>query len=885
MLITLVLSVSCASAQTPFEAGNMAISLDAQAGNIRCASAFDPGLISALRVYLYDGVAGEQVAITPAAIAADNGMSLNFATDMPLDLTASITRLNESVLVALTARNTGATQQLLELGIEAAVPSSEDISVFDGRSVADQPTEEFGEDKFMGRLNLCALWNDRASFGMGLAATELRSWFHHLYVPAADGAVLRTVTRLVLDPGQADTVAFFLASRPGEWGYREILEAYYATWPEMFLPSPGVDARVSLGGAEYQAWRADDTVVSAEICRRLYGGWDWCYAPFRRTGDIYGREELWDYESARPIANERAQSREDFYQWRREHFDKSVRTDVAMMFYVPSQVWCEDKLALERYSDALVEDPDIKTVFLTPWVTGHDNERLMFPYNTSFAEQSHIDMAQVLAELTMQGFAFDTAEGGGKYRGPALSRVDGRAWDDSGPYCRNNVAVARLMQFVHTLTTRDGQVAGVVANTHPTGSYSSPLYADSIMLEGEPWKISRDYPNALRWMSGRKTIVFWEGYGLNDFIDVAKARPEQIRMAIRGLADFTLMQSLRNGIIPPPAYTKGVERLVQWLPTIVECVHAGWQPVPATRVPDPCWVTRYGDGLGTLIAIAHETAGEVEAEVAIENERIADGALLFTTSDGGEVLNTVYRGETIVNLDVPSRTPILLRAQALVVPAVAVQSAAITSTLGSDGGELRMTLHGQGRVEIPIRIPTDMVISEVTVNGQTPRIAGERLTMLALELRGESEIVVRFASTWLQCEEPQLLDFPFATATISIPEGASDAVRLSAERLQGYFTYWHKHVLADSDYAEMPVIEGAVTDRPAVLVRLADGPASVRCSGEQLLIGAPDEEALSALTLKLLGALDLRYFTAVPAGPYAGAAELPGGILRWDEKP
>ncbi len=864
LLITLVLSVSCASAQAVFEAGD---------------------LVSALRVHLYDGVAGEQVSVSPSALTGDDGIALALDTGLPLSLIATVTRRSEASLVSFTARNTGATQQLLELGIEAVVPSADGISVFDGRSIADQPTEEFGEDKFMGRLNLCALWNDRASFGMGLAATELRSWFHHVYLPDGEGGKLRTVTRLVLDPGQADTVSFFVTSRPGEWGYREILEAYYATWPELFLADPDVDARTSMGGAEYQSWHARNLPAAAEVCRRLHGGWDWCYAPFRRTGDIVGREELWDYEPARPFSKDRGQSRQAFHQWRRDKFAAGRTTNVAMMFYVPSQVWCEDRLATERYSDALVEDPDMKTMYLTPWVTGHDNERLMFPYKTSFAEQSHADMGAVLAELNMQGFAFDTAEGGGKYRGPALPRLDGRAWDEDGPYCRNSVAVARLMQFVHTLTTRDGRTAGVVGNIHPNGAYSSPLYSDSIMLEREPWGISRDYPDPLRWMCGRKTIVFWEGYGLNDFIEVSEARPEQIRMALRGLADFTLLQSLRVGIIPPPAYTKGVERLVQWLPAIVECVQSGWQPVPAARVPEPCWATRYGDGLGTLLAIAHETAGEVAAEVAIENQRIADGALLFTTHDGGELLNTVRAGETIVSIDVPTRTPVLLRAQALVVPAELLQSATVSSALDSHGGELRMTLVGEGRVEIPLRIPADMVVSEVTVNGETPRVMGQPLTMLALDLQGETEIVVRFASTWLQCEEQQLLDFPFATATISIPEGASDEVRLAAERLQGYFTYWHKSVLAERDYADMPIIEGAVAARPAVLIRLADGTPNVRCSGNQALISASDEDELSALMLKLLGALDRRYFTAVPAGPYAGAAELPGGILRWNEKP
>ena len=32
-------------------------------------------------------------------------------------------------------------------------------------------------------------------------------------------------------------------------------------------------------------------------------------------------------------------------------------------------------------------------------------------------------------------------------------------------------------------------------------------------------------------------------------------------------------------------------------------MQAGWQPVPAARVPAPLWSSRYGKGLGTLIAV------------------------------------------------------------------------------------------------------------------------------------------------------------------------------------------------------------------------------------------------------------------------------------------
>jgi hypothetical protein len=788
-------------------------------------------------------------------------------------------------VVHATVLNLGDQQEWIELSLEAELADVDGLSIFDGRNVADQPQEQFGEDEFIGRLHVCSAWNSDASLGLALAPSELRSWFHHSYLPdgANGSATLSTMTRVVLDPDQDDSVSFWAASRPGEWGFYESLDAYYETYPAFFDRDPEVDPRVDLGSAEYRAWRPGNW--APEICRRLYAGWDWCYAPFKRTGDIVGRERFWEYDPAREPQGERAWERERFLQWRREKFEEGRRTNCVMGFYVPAQVWCEEQLAQEHYPDALIEDPDTRTLFTTPWVTGHDNERLVFPYETSFGEQSRKDMRAVAEELDLRAFAFDTAGGRGKYRGPALPELEGRSWDEDGVYCRNNIAVANVMQFVHTLRADDGTNLAVISNPNPRCAYSSVIWSDSMMLEGEPWKVDRTYGDSLRWMAGQKTLVWWEGYNPQTFIDLEQASDEQVAMLLRGLADFTLLQSLRIGFIPPPYYTQGFERLVQWLPALVECVQTGWQPVPAARVPEPLWSTRYGNGLDTLIAIAHEEKGAHEIEVAIENERFAEGAVLFTDYDGSQRTNTIVDGESRITLVVPTRTPRLLRAQAEVLPADAITEAVARADFGLTGGHVTLELAGQGEVIVRVRVPDDMQIAVARFDGETVPVEDATVTV---DLDGAGELRVQMRSPIFRGSETALLGFPFATeagptSTIYLREDAGEAEEYLAERLQLYFDYWFERIKGREAPA-IPITRGEPSGTAAVIRSGADE-ARVEIVEDVLYIEAPSEAELEDVFFGYLRGIDTEYWT--PDTGYGGwfpRAKGDDPWLTWPEK-
>ena len=191
-------------------------------------------------------------------------------------------------------------------------------------------------------------------------------------------------------------------------------------------------------------------------------------------------------------------------------------------------------------------------------------------------------------------------------------------------------------------------------------------------------------------------------------------------------------------------------------------------------------------------------------------------------------------------------------------------------------------------VEIALRVPEGMALSEAVVNGKAPRPMGDGpLSVIAMMLQGEAEITVRFRSVLFECDDEALLDFPFisddAACAVSIPQGAGEDVKLAAGWLAGYFSYWRS--ITEPDAPAPSVIEGEPPAGPAVLLRDTAETPVVRRRGEQLLIAAPDAEALKTTVWKVMRALDRRFFTAVPPAPYAGQAELSDGILRWDEKP
>jgi len=859
-------------------AGGLSLQWD-KSGSFRACAVFDPGLLQAAKLRVLDGKRNQELLLVPERISS-RGATLTAVyrkcengTSVMLELMP----VKRCLLWKVTCTNLSDQQQWLELGPELLLRSGRELLFWDGYNEAiENPQRPISSAELELNFPVTMAWTKKASVGVGMAPMELVSYLRHDYCPG-EHPLLSSCTRIVVDAGTKESVAFVTIGAPGEWGMLEVLDAYYRSFPEFFVPHSGIDPRLNMGSTQYRAWHYQDW--SPEICRRLWGGWEWCYAPFRRTGDIVGRAELWDYEPARPFPQDRNMPRAEFLKARQERFERGEkRCNVAMLFYVPSQVWCEEKLAQDRYSDSLVTDPKVRTYFNTPWVTGHDNELRVFPFGTSFGEQSYRDLREVAELLDLSGFAFDCAGGTARYRGAALANLKHRAWDEGGVFCDENVAVAKLMDYVHTLRSHrkplrqaaespDAPRLGVCANIG-VGCYSSAFHCDTAMFEGEPWKGHRTLADSLRFKLGHKVAVWWEGYELENLIDVNRASAEQVVACYRGLADFTLLQSLRIGLIPPPNFTQGFRRLVQWLPAITDCVQTGWQPIPAVRVPHPLWATRYGEGVQTRLAIAHETADTVQCEAIIQNNRLGRGVHLFAPYHGGSLSNQIRGRDTVVPIVVPKRTPVLLKAVCSIAPEGTVRAAEVSFAPGSTSCEINLSLSANpGLVEIRLPIPPDMKVRTIRPADRTlsGKITGNTL-LIRTRLGRHDKLAVQFVSSIFPAEASLIPEFPFVqpdgeTCVVVMPRASGEKTRLAAWRVQEYFRYWFGRALDQPREVKLPIVEEMPSKENAVVLRTTPGATpAVRRDAGRLEITAPDEDALHKVVWKMLRLLDTKFF-------------------------
>ena len=175
-------------------------------------------------------------------------------------------------------------------------------------------------------------------------------------------AELQFSQRLVLAPGQTLDFRFIIGLTPRKFGCEEnVVQAMYDAWPAQWLPVQGQDNRyIWSAHSQYRAWYYKP---DWERERRYYAAVDWAFTPYKRAGDHWGKEELWDYESVFPIRPDSfgsishgirfdytKRTHADFHRLRKEIFLKNAR-DFGYSFYT-GMAWCEINLAKEKYPDA-----------------------------------------------------------------------------------------------------------------------------------------------------------------------------------------------------------------------------------------------------------------------------------------------------------------------------------------------------------------------------------------------------------------------------------------------------------------------------------------------------------------------------------------------------
>jgi hypothetical protein len=697
----------------------------------------------------------------------------------------------------------------------------------------------------IANANLCTsmiqtIYDDKSGLALALPPLEIVPVFQQSLEKTDTGFQLHLQIPLVLDAGESDTFPIEIYQFTPRYGFLDALQKYFSAHPDAFTARANIDQRAAGVGAAYTAWNGN----SFERTRRFGGDWDWCYAPFKRTGDIYGRPQFWDYQSARPIPPADAKLTPEEYRAKRlDKFKNGDAAGAAMLFYVPAFIYAEENLAKENYPGAIVYKTDGKyaVYFDRPWVTGHDNEVMIYPWANKFSQQSQQDARDVAKENPISGFAYDVLNGGYPFRGTGMKESPRRAFNADGEYVDLSVGVAKMMDFTRNLE-KDGRKMALVGN--PTGNTRAFLVArcDSAMYERPPYKALNELI-PLRYAMGHKPLTWWDDWGIASMIDWKNMTPDEIKSAYLGVADYVRLSSYRYGGYPSPRLVEGVPSIAHELPLLKEVVTSGWQAVPAARaasgnLPDFIWPARYGTGLGSFITLGNASRENWSGQIVIDDDYLGADNYLFVNEDGTSLSQNMNGRTTVINVQIPSHQTLVLRAVSEV--SRFAQGSAIVSWK-DDGANGQLSIESTFTPGKPIAPRAGW--NEISVSGKTGN----------------------FDSAYFDSPVAEIQNFPFfggvKNALIVLPTDPSPEETWAAEHIQQYFQFWGKNGIKPAQDITLQIISGlAPRDADQPLIYVSDSLRKIHTKGMVLQVGKSENVSLKDATIQLLDTLDQKYF-------------------------
>lgn len=813
-------------------------------------------------------------------------------TDDGLTVTVEERFARDTVVVLdVTVRNEGGDRRLLEFATRAALQlDAESAGYWDGAYAAVRPIEgsqETDEPRPRGAWPLSATGDASGSTFMGITPDTLISYAQPTldYVPGAESAY-RFRVRTVVDPGGEEQFGLVIGLTDTRWGLmRSVWQQYHQAFPAHFTVSEAVPDVIWGTSAQYHAWWAG---IDREELRRLHCTWEWCYAPFKRSGDFWGREDEWNYEPLAKPFSERVRGildgsydmgeigAEQFRQEREAFFDE-YGYDTGALFYTPAGIWVESQLAEGTFEDALVVNDETKTE-LSAWVTGYDDERLVQPTGTSYGDRLENDYRLLAENLDITGFAFDVCVAGQRnYSEVVQQPLPGRSWDEQGVFFDLGISMVQQMQYIRGLNWGDAPFRrGLIVGS---GVSFTAWHVDGALLELTLTGQKRNTWEAMCMALGAKPGVIWKGYDLRKVLQDTDGMPRGDFLNVWAkLADYVTLKSFEWGMFPGYNYIPGMDKLQQDFPLLRECIRAGWQPVcPVEHAGDEdLWMGRYGSGAGTVIAMGNPADDAVDADLTVHNDILSDGNCVFVDAKNPteSLAQTVADRKTRLSVECPMRRQTVLRSVLGVQCDKPLECAASVEE-DLDRIVVRVTLTAEDAVDARLGVPErrGFEVSEMTLNGAPWEHRGQLQA-------GENVFEATYLSRHFGFDRGALDGFRFLTddGEMAFTVVAREPEMRAYDRVIGhfdrYFRYYAEHALGVEEPAEVRVVAERPAEGPAIVLRIGEVAEGNGWSleGETLVLDAPDEQEAMRRTLEMLRALDGRFEYIVPFLPVYGMA-------------
>ena len=698
--------------------------------------------------------------------------------------------------------------------------------------------------------------------------------------------ILGFALRFVADPGQEIDFTLTAGAASSVYGIPEgTIQQYYDSFPECWAVNGGQDNPYVWGNhAHYMLWWGEPNFEQA---RRLYINMEWAYCPYKRSGDIYCRPEFWDYRPFIPFQKGRSPlfggikidfnqlSRDEFLKIRRERFLKYGRRCGWMFYNSGGGNFGEYDLMKKHYPDAVNDyDPKASTVIWNGrWSTHHDKEIRTFAYHTSFARALLEDMTKLTEELKLPGFALDCGSGGIYYRGPVIEQpVPGRAWDEQGIFIDQSVAINDVVDKIHQIKS-DIPVTCWVNGT---------LKGDYLLMERsyvDRAELAKMLPIYRWWIGPRPGSVHKHGYLYPDLVPNWREQTKADMMITLGkLADYVLLNQFKYGLNNTRTVMYGVPKIVYAQPEAHELQRAGWQiefPVKLSAGLYSPYLACYGRDEGAFLFFGNSSEQPSRGTVTVDGRELAGNRphvqlMVRKMRNKASTLNKVKNGNTVFDLELPARTPVLYETACSVLAPPAGFQAEVSSdkTLDRQTFTVKLAAPESFTTALAVRNIYDFELAEISVDGRKTafRPAGRGNRTPAVPLKKDSVIRIFYRSKYFKLTDGEIDAFPFTDKDkkVSFEVFAPGAAAEFASRFDEYFAYCSRNRVTAPEFDKVPRAGASGKNTVTLLIDRKYRPEIFLDKAGGITVTAPDASKMELAIRKLFYRMDKRYSYALP---------------------
>lgn len=565
----------------------------------------------------------------------------------------------------LTSLKPGVRKYLIDCGIKFKGQKS---VIFNGSTCVPPKVRKQKQRMLYRSFPMGAVWEKDKGKAVALGIEDHHSFADLLIERGKETTSLTArVYAALMRKGAVYTGKFHLISFNSKYGERDAFARYYQLYPHRFKRNPTVDPRIYKLCAAYGSWR----LASPELCRFSDSGWDWGIGSIRHWGDVlneyYDHPPKGTYVPRGFVYTPRHSNRHPYYLMKKkmpkERFEKLQAQRVRDGYFCGViNAWYLTILSrihpdiAAKHPDSLAGCDEKKS-----YVSGYIGTPYIYTFpETSWGKESRRLIKALLAKHDLGALAFDIPLPGEIYRGTKLPVMDNVGFDQYGPGVIRGKGSNMLYDYIRSIRQKSGEFqVGVALNGirdyAPTGAF-----ADSAMVENNPWNFDAPWPQYERYCLGEKTLTFWEGYNLTDFDpNIKNWEREKVNMLINDLSRFTAHRCFYLAVGFSADFVN--EYLQSLAPALNTCLAAGWKPVPGMSSADKeLTLTRYGLGPSSLLAVCNLGQKDKTAVLRLYPRELNSDALnggdnscpLYAGFFGSAAVNTMKNGIATVSAPV-----------------------------------------------------------------------------------------------------------------------------------------------------------------------------------------------------------------------------------------